>query len=102
MAFENSSVKTPAASMASRGPTVKDEHAPSLMGNPGSPAPLRLTENHREPQGGGMRRVGYGGPIACQAPPKALSHTLSHCSFTRPAEEGSTVVREPRRKASHS
>lgn len=29
------------------------------------------------------------GPTVCQAPPKALSHTLNHRSFTSPTEEGS-------------
>lgn len=91
--LKNPSVKTPPASMASRGPTGKDEHALSLMGNPGSPAPLRRTESH-----GRSCRV----PSVCQAPPRALSHTLSFCSFSRPTEEGSIVVRESRRKVSHS
>lgn len=90
--LKNPSVKTPPASMASRGPTGKEENALSLMGNPGSPAPLRRTESH-----GRSCRV----PSVCQAPPRALSHTLSYCSFSRPTEEGSIVVRESRRKVSH-
>lgn len=38
----------------------------------------------------------------CQAPPKALSHTLKHCSFTSPAEEGSLVHCQGSKKANES
>lgn len=38
----------------------------------------------------------------CQAPPKALSHTLKHRSFTSPAEEGSLGHCQGSKKANES
>lgn len=72
---------------------MKGEPVLSLMGNPGSLAPLRLTESHGR---------GFRGPTVCQAPPKALSHTLNHHSFTNPNEEGSLVHCQGSKKANES
>lgn len=37
-----------------------------------------------------------------QALLKPFSHTLCHCTFTRPAEEGRVIWGVPREKVSHS
>lgn len=45
----------------------------------------------------GVRAVEH---LLC-ARPEAVSYTLCHCPFTRPAEEGSIIFRVPRRTLSH-